>query len=60
MKDIARDLVVDDIDAVEEILDKLFVYLENTIRPEDKHIWNRIDKDLIKISVITKNIKEMI
>ncbi|ATO30449.1 hypothetical protein RA13_13710 [Bacillus atrophaeus] len=60
MKDIVRDLVVDDIDAVEEILDKLYVYLENTIRPEDKHIWSRIDKDLIKISVITKNIKEMI
>ncbi|MCY7757787.1 hypothetical protein MOB13_10020, partial [Bacillus inaquosorum] len=47
MKDIVRDIVIDDIDAIEGILDKLYVYLENTLRPEENRIWKRCDIDIM-------------
>ncbi|MEC1612705.1 hypothetical protein P9D96_05505 [Bacillus mojavensis] len=60
MKDVVRDLVIDDIDAVEGILDKLYVYLENTLRPEESRIWKRCDKDIMAAFDKLRNIKETI
>ncbi|MCY7933941.1 hypothetical protein MOF37_08035 [Bacillus spizizenii] len=60
MKDIVRDLVIDDIDAAEGVLDKLYVYLENTLRPEEKRVWERCDKDIMSVFAKLKNIKETI
>ncbi|MCY8083194.1 hypothetical protein MOC02_07760 [Bacillus inaquosorum] len=60
MKEIVRDIVIDDIDVVEGILDKLYVYLENTLRPEENQIWKRCDKDIMTAFVKLRNIKETI
>ncbi|WP_152425671.1 hypothetical protein [Bacillus subtilis] len=60
MKDIVRDLVIDDIDAAEGVLDKLYVYLENTLRPEEKRVWERCDKDIMAAFDKLRNIKETI
>ncbi|APD21297.1 hypothetical protein AX282_06465 [Bacillus spizizenii] len=60
MRDTVRDIVIDDIDTVEGILDKLYVYLENTLRPEESQIWKRCDIDIMAAFDKLRNIKETI
>ncbi|QAW35533.1 hypothetical protein ETK61_11400 [Bacillus subtilis] len=60
MKDTVRDIIIDDIDTVEGILDKLYVYLENTLRPEESQIWKRCDIDIMATFDKLRNIKETI
>lgn len=52
--------MIDDIDAAEGVLDKLYIYLENTLRPEEKRVWERCDKDIMSVFAKLKNIKEII
>ena len=49
-----------DIDNIESLLDRLYVYLENNIRYEDKQVWERTEKTLLQAFATLKNIKEII
>ncbi len=53
-------MIGNDIDNIESLLDRLYVYLENNIRYEDKHVWERTEKTLLQAFTALKNIKEII
>ncbi|AEB23521.1 hypothetical protein; phage SPbeta [Bacillus amyloliquefaciens XH7] len=53
-------MIGNDIDNIESLLDRLYVYLENNIRYEDKQVWERTEKTLLQAFATLKNIKEII